>query len=722
MMNEFEQAKRIKRRRIRVLFVVGIFAFSFIAITVQLVRYQIIDSEKYKRLARKQYEKKFTLPPVRGNIYDRNGNVLVSNTQYVSFAADPKILGDKATAVANSFSKVFQKPASYYLDLLQRDPQRHFVWLERMVDPSIARKLENEKTHGIVIMNEAKRLYYYDDIASTLLGCTNIDNCGIAGLELRYEDALKGIPGSIVMQRDGLGRVRPSIDYPRQEPINGNELLLTIDVTYQSIVDEELKRGVEEQLAEGGLAIMMNPKTGEILALSVYPNENPNNLGAIDISKFRNRVVSDLFEPGSVFKIVTAAAAYENKIVSPSDRFYAEHGTMKVINNGKLVRVITDAHPSDWLTFQEAIEMSSNIVFAKVSKLIGEDRLYRMARDFGFGMITGIDMPGEVRGILKKPSGWSPTTLQSMSYGYEVGVTPLQIACAYAAVANGGVLMKPYVVAAVRSPKGKIVSVQKPTPIRKLLSHQTVELLQSAFEGVIKNGTGQLVCMKSINIAGKTGTSRKWADGQYQENTYTASFVGYFPAEDPQIVCLVMLDNPKAKGYYGGTTSGPVFRAIAERVISTSYKFSTTLVAQTETDKQMRVVPDVRMLTAPVAKKMLASYDLLSNVYGSGSLVLRQSPEPGKRVQKGDIVTLDLENNSSFTKGTVRVPNVYGMSVRRALNRLAMDDFDVRIHGSGKVVSQVPQSGEVVALGSRVLLNCEFPCAVTAITTSAGIE
>ncbi len=331
-------------------------------------------------------------------------------------------------------------------------------------------------------------------------------------------------------------------------------------------------------------------------------------------------------------------------------------------------------------------------------------------------------MPGEVRGILKKPSEWSPTTLQSMSYGYEVGVTPLQIACAYAAVANGGVLMKPYVVAAVRSPKGKIVSVQKPTPIRKLLSHQTVELLQSAFEGVIKNGTGQLVCMKSINIAGKTGTSRKWADGQYQENTYTASFVGYFPAEDPQIVCLVMLDNPKAKGYYGGTTSGPVFRAIAERVISTSYKFSTTLVAQTETDKQMRVVPDVRMLTAPVAKKMLASYDLLSNVYGSGSLVLRQSPEPGKRVQKGDIVTLDLENNSSFTKGTVRVPNVYGMSVRRALNRLAMDDFDVRIHGSGKVVSQVPQSGEVVALGSRVLLNCEFPCAVTAITTSAGIE
>lgn len=705
-MNDLEQ-KNQKYRKIRILSVLAVFSVLFIAIGTRLFVYQIVDSHKYKQLARKQYEKKFVLPAVRGSMYDRNGNVLVSNTQFVSYAADPKIVGDKAPVVAAAFAQVFQRPASLYLEKLQKDPSKRFVWLERQVHPSTVQRLDPEKIKGVVIINEPRRLYHYDDVASTLLGMTDIDNRGIAGLELQYNDVLHGVDGSVVMQRDGLGRIRPSLDYPRKDPIDGSDLILTIDITYQSIVDEELKRGVESFKADAGLAVVLNPKTGEVLALSTYPRQNPNDIGNVTLDVLRNRVITDIFEPGSVFKLVSASAVYESNLAKPEDRFFAENGKMKVHVGGKEVRVISDTHPYEWLTFQEAIEVSSNIVFAKVAKSIGSERFYRMARDFGFGMLTGIDLPGEVRGILRKPHEWSPMTLQSMSYGYEVGVTPLQIACAYAAIANNGVLMKPYVVAGVRNSKGDIVQTQMPTPIRRVVSQRTVDYLMQALEGVVMRGTARTVQLQSIRIAGKTGTSRKWVEGRYVDNTYTASFVGFFPVEDPQVVCLVMLDNPKTPVYYGGATSGPIFRAIAERIVSTSYKFSQAVLARSNDNVLTRVVPDVRMLTVPIATKLLASYGLVPNVYGNGTLIIRQSPEPGAKLQKGDAVTLILEQSTDIQKGMIRVPNVCGMSLRRALNRLVLDDFTVKIQGSGKVVAQVPSGGELVKVGSRVVVYCE---------------
>ncbi|MCX7983792.1 MAG: penicillin-binding transpeptidase domain-containing protein [Bacteroidetes bacterium] len=703
-MKEFEPHHR---QKLRIFSIIVVFCVLFLAISTRLFIYQIVDAEKYKQLARKQYEKKFILPAVRGCIYDRNGNVLVSNTQFISFAADPKIVGDKATLVAEAFAQVFQKPSSVYLEKLQKDPSKRFVWLERHVHPSVVQRFDPEKIKGVVVINEPRRLYHYDDIASTLIGMTDIDNRGIAGLELQYNSVLHGVDGSIVMQRDGAGRIRPSADYPRIDPVNGCDIVLTIDITYQSIVDEELKRGVEFYQADAGVALMLNPKTGELLALSTYPRVNPNELGDVDVAMLRNRAITDIFEPGSVYKIVTAAAAYEHKLVNPMDRFYAEKGKMRIQANGRDLRVITDTHPSEWLSFQEAMEISSNIVFVKVSKLIGSERFYRMARDFGFGMQTGIDLPGEVRGILRKPNEWSPITLQSMSYGYEVGTTPLQIACAYAALANNGILMKPYVVAEVRSPQGDIVQSQGPFPIRKVVSPSTVELLTRALEGVVERGTAKLVHLGNVRIAGKTGTSKKWVEGRYVESTYTASFVGFFPIEDPQIVCLVMLDNPKTPVYYGGATSGPIFRAIAERVVSTSYKFSKSVVIHSRNEIRSRVVPDVRMLTIPIAKKLLASYGLEPTIYGTGTLIMRQSPEPGTILHQGDAVSLILEQNASVHKGLVEVPHVCGMSLRRALNRLVLDDFEVKIHGTGKVISQTPNGGEIVKVGSRVMLYCE---------------
>ncbi len=689
------------------------FALFFIVITVRLVKIQLLDMAKYKTLARKQYERTFILPATRGDIFDRKNNVVVSNTMFVSFAADPHIIGDHRDHIADIFSHVFGKPRSFYLEKLNetgehQNPKR-FVWLERRVKPEIAHRVESAKLEGIVVMNEPKRLYHYDELAGALLGFTNIDNKGISGIELQYDNNMKGIHGSVVMQRDGLGRVRPSADYPRREPINGNDLYLTIDVTYQAIMDEELKHGVEVNKADGGCAVMLNPKTGEVLAISISPCINPNDISTIDVAAARNRVVSDMFEPGSVFKLVTASSAYENNLVTPGTRFNAEHGKMKVPLGGTKFRLIRDTHEYNWLTFQEAIELSSNIVFAKVGKVLGGENLYRQARKFGFGMMTGIDLPGEVRGVLKKPtdSDWSGTTLQTMSYGYEIGATPIQIASAYGAFANKGVLMKPYVVAKIIDHNGTILMEQTPQAVRRVFSQRTWNQLMPAFEGVVERGTGKEVRIKGVRIAGKTGTSRKYQDGKYVTNNYTASFAGFFPVEDPQIVCLVMMDNPRTQGYYGGTTSGPVFHAIAERVIATSYKFSGTALAQEPFANGTIALPDVRMLQPSIAKKMLENSGLTCQVFGKGTLVIKQTPEPGKKLEKGEVVSLIL--NGEFTvasDGMITVPDIRGMSIRRAMNRLVLDEFNVTVQGSGVVTQQIPPAGERTRPGSSIALTC----------------
>ena len=689
------------------------FLTFFALIVVRLTKIQVIDSSKYKALARKQYERSFILPATRGNIFDRNGNVIVSNTIFLSFAADPKMIGDNREHMAETFADIFGKPCSFYLEKLRETDEnqnsKRFVWLERRVRPEIAHRIESARLEGIVMMNEPKRLYHYDELAGALLGYTNIDNKGISGIELQYDNEMKGVDGSVVMQRDGLGRVRPSADYPRREPINGKDIYLTIDVTYQAIADEELKQGVEANKADGGCVLIVNPKTGEVLALSIYPFINPNDAGTSDMAAARNRVVSDVFEPGSVFKIVTATAAYENNLVTPEMRFNAEHGKMKVALGRNKFRFINDSHEFDNLTFQEAIEMSSNIVLAKVGKLIGGEKLYRQARDFGFGMATGIDLPGEVRGVLKKPSDhdWSGTTLQTMSYGYEIGATPLQLACAYAALANKGVLMKPFVIAKMKGTDGRMIFEQNPEAIRRVMSQQTQSELISAFEGVVERGTGKEARINGIRIAGKTGTSRKYLNGKYAANSYTASFIGFFPVDDPQVVCLVMMDNPKTKGYFGGSTSGPVFRSIAERVITTSYKFSRTAVAQEPVISGMVSVPDVRMLQPSLAKKMLSSYGLGSQIFGTGTIVIKQTPEAGKQVEKGEAVSLILNGEAVVAShGMIAVPDVRGMSVRRAMNRLVSDEFEIKVLGSGVVTQQLPAPGECAQLGSSIVLLC----------------
>lgn len=694
------------------------FALFFLLVAARLVKIQVLEADRYQSVAKKQYEQTITLPGIRGNIYDRNGNVLVSNTMFVSFGADPKIVGESAVKIAERFSKVFERPKSFYLERLasSEKSQRRFIWLERHVRPEKVRRIDTGSLEGIVVINEPKRLYHYDELAAPAIGFTDLDNKGISGVELQLDEELRGRDGYVVMQRDGLGRARPSADYPRVDPANGNQVVLTLDLAYQSIAEDELRRGVEANKADAGLVVMINPKTGEILALAHYPSINPNDLIRVNLSLAKNRAVSDMFEPGSVFKIVTAASAYEYSLVSPEQKFNAEGGTYKVTLPRGVVRLIKDTHEHDWLTFQEAVEVSSNIVMAKVSTGIGAERMYRQARDFGFGIPSGIDLPGEVRGRLKKPHEWSGTTLQTLSYGYEVAATPLQIAASYAAIANKGVLMRPFFVREVRNQKGDVLREQRPQMIRRVVSDKTAALLSEAFEGVVERGTAKEVKLSTVRIAGKTGTSRKVVDGQYVSGSYTSSFVGYFPVEDPQIVCLVMMDNPRARGYYGGLTSGPVFRNIAKRIVNTSANFSRSPASRLAEEHGPGItVPDVRTLQLHIAEKILDGLDLKTQTFGTGDVVVRQAPEAGKKAEKGDVITLALNSEQTVEGDRVVVPNLHGMSIRRAINRLVIDEFEADVVGSGVVVQQTPTAGTHAKPGARVRIVCE-PRPYTAAT------
>jgi cell division protein FtsI (penicillin-binding protein 3) len=678
----------------------------FAVVTVRLVQVQLVDAGKYREMARRQYEAKVPLPALRGNIVDRHGRMLVSNEMTVSFAADPKLIGGRSGSVAERFARAFGRPARYYREKLSAEGRR-FVYLERRASAQYARSIEASEKEGLVVIREPRRLYHYERIGGQVIGFTDVDNNGLSGVELSLDRYLKGTGGYVIMQRDGRGGKRPSVDYPRVEPVNGYSVVLTVDVDYQTIAEEELARGIERTRSDGGLVIMLDPSTGEVLAMANYPPVNPANLRRFTQEDLRNRAITDLVEPGSVFKLVTASAALERKLVTLEQKFFAENGLWLAPLPGTRPQKIEDTHAYGTLTFQQAIENSSNIVFAKVSEKVGAEALYTMARNYGFGVETGVDLPGEINGALKKPVEWSGTTLRTMSYGYEVGVTPIQLVTAYGALANGGVLMKPYIVRQVIDTNDEPVMESHPQTVRRIVSPDVARLLTRCLEGVVERGTATAAKIPGVRIAGKTGTSRKFVDGKYESGNYTASFVGFFPAENPRVVCLVMLEHPKAGGYTGGVASAPIFREIAVKTLALAGRVRSTPTPPAADSLRGPVVPDMVNLRVAVAQQMLEARGFAADTRGAGPFVLRQSPAAGTKLASGGTVTLQTEESPARLTGTTVVPALRGMSVRRAISRLADRRLEVSVSGSGVVVSQSPPAGQSVKPGTRVVIRCE---------------
>lgn len=546
--------------------IVTLLTLATLGLVVKLFYLQIIKHDYYTDKAKSIQLKKTNINATRGKIFDSRDNELVTSTKSLLVAADPTIIHrmpKRKKQFIEYLARIMQKPAKYYYKLVQ-DTNVKYVVLEKEVNIKFKEKLIENQFFGVIVKENYERIYPYDHLAAHILGFTNSDGIGISGLELQFDSILSGKPGFMVLKRDLRSNLHASADLPNIPPIDGYNLHLTIDINLQSIVEYELAKGVENYAANAGSVIVMNPQTGEILALASNPQFNPNIPIERKSSWVRNRAINDEYEPGSTFKMITAAAAIEEKLVSPQDVFSGFGGVYKVGDY-----TIRDVHPLGNITFRQAVEQSSNIVFAQVASKIPRKTFYKYIRDFGFGLLTDIELPGEIRGRIPKPDNITPMLQKYIGFGYGISATPLQMLCAYCAAANGGNLVKPYIVKKFTDNNGNTIYENKPKIIRKVISKETSDKIKDLFVGIIENGTGKTAKIQNLKIAGKTGTSQQLVEGEYSKAHYNASFVGFFPVENPQIAMIVVLDNPKTN-YYGGATAAPIFRNIALRIVNSS--------------------------------------------------------------------------------------------------------------------------------------------------------
>jgi cell division protein FtsI (penicillin-binding protein 3) len=534
---------------------------GFGVILFRLVTLQVLQAAELTARADRQHQKTVTLEGARGTVTDRHGKVLAMNVEVPSIFGVPTSL-DSPAGAARSLSPVLHIRREEIEKKLRQD--KHFVWLARKVEPEQGHRLEQLSIDGIGIVMEGRRFYPKGPLLSHVLGFVGMDGLGLEGLERRYESQLHGEKRLTILQRDALGRTVFPKGLREQVPATGQSLTLTIDEVIQYIAEKELEEAVDHAHAKSGTIIVLEPRSGGVLAMAVSPRFDPNAVASLTADRWRNRTLTDTYEPGSTMKLVVAAAALEEKVMMPGSMLFGENGRMSVANT-----TIHDHEKLGWMTFAQMIQKSSNIGAAKTGMLLGEQRLYRYLQAFGFGQRTDIDLPGEVAGLLKSPREWGRRSLASISMGQEVGVTPLQMVSAVSAIANDGVLMKPYVVSEVRDQKGQPVREILPQVKRRVVSPGTARTLTAIMEGVITNGTGMKAAIPGFRVAGKTGTAQKVdpRTGAYSSALSIGSFVGFVPADAPRLAMIIVIDEPQGEAW-GGVVAAPVFRRVGEQVLT----------------------------------------------------------------------------------------------------------------------------------------------------------
>ena len=621
---------------------------------------QVIRGADLRAQSNNQGENRVILSAVRGKIRDRNHIPLAENIIHYSFAIHPEEVENRQEIIT-SFSSATGRSRDYYEGRLNNSSP--YVYLERNLRSEVSRELMKIRDRGLITNRHGYRFYPHQKIASQVLGFTNVDNLGLEGIEKQFDNHLKGRDGWIVLQRDGKGRNWRNHAYPRRDPMDGSDIILTLDLNYQAILQDELSRRVVQTGAAGGMGLLVEPHTGRILALACLPDFDPNEPAASVREAYKNRIITDQFEPGSTFKIVTATAALTYNTVGIQDEFNCEDGSY--VYRGQ---VIEDWNNFGLLTFPQIIANSSNVGTVKIAETVGNSRIYTTGRKFGFGTITGIQFPGETKGVLKETDQWSGISLAEISLGYEVSVTTLQLAAAYSAIANGGFLMKPFLVDRIIHPTGKVTYTASPQLIRKVASQPVMEQLTGMLRQVVETGTGTSARIKGWNIAGKTGTSKKYLNGKYSDTKFIASFVGFFPAHDPIMTGVIILDEPKPGYHWGGTGAAPVFRECVKRIINSD---DSILVHRPQKKQEMN---ELIAMTEPVHKTA--------------------ATEPVTLITTGTIAKPEVENGMAY------VPDVRGKSLRRAINVLKNSGLTPKVRGSGTVVWQSPAPGKMVKLNS----------------------
>jgi cell division protein FtsI (penicillin-binding protein 3) len=650
----------VLRRRLTV--AAGVLAFWVLGIEARLVVLQVVQHDELSARAERQQSETQKTPGKRGEIYDRKGRLLAYSVDADTVYAVPTDIKDPVKAAAllcGAFDECTKKDRDQLVERLSRKRPRggltSFQYVRRRATPIETKRIAALEMKGIGFMKESKRFYPNRELAAHLIGYVGTDNAGLHGIEATYDKTVRGREGTLLVQTDARGHAFSRLDRP---PTTGGSLELTIDEHLQYIVERELKAGVEAARADGGTAVAMDPYTGEILAMASWPTFNPNQYGGTSDAALRNRAVQDLYEPGSTFKLVTASAAIEEKVITPDEIIDVSAGLIRFGS-----RVVNDMHRYGPLSFTDVIVKSSNVGAIKVGLKVGAERMGLYIRRFGFGRASSPDFPGESPGIVWDPSKLNDSALASVSMGYQIGVTPLQMAAAASVIANGGTLYEPHVVRAIV--KGGVRTAVPPKAVRRAILPGTAATLTSIMELVVTEGTARRAALASYTVAGKTGTADKLVNGRYSPSQQNVSFVGFVPSRNPVMTVIVMIDSPRLGGDTGGVIAAPIFKGIADASL-----------------RQMGVTPNIN----PAPPVLIARRD--------------QNPVTTAAASSAPaIVTM----TANMTDGG-GLPDLRGLSARDALRELARLGLTARMQGAGVVVDQTPAPGSMIEPGASCML------------------
>jgi len=641
--------------RTRVLVLAGILTLAFAGVIGRLGWLQVVRHGDLAGMAERQYSRTVVLQAQRGPIVDRQGAALATSSPAESLFAQPRAVGDPVRFAARLAPLLAMPERELHAALTSGKP---FVWLRRRLPPATAAEIRALREPGLGFLPEALRLYPNRELAAHVVGFEGADG-GLEGIERAMNDVLSGSSGKAVVGRDALGR-EVVTEAVVQQPRPGQGVMLTLDRTIQYLAEREIDAAYRRTQAKAAMAVAMDPRNGDVLAMAIRPTFNPNAfLDAPSRDHWRNRAVTDPFEPGSTFKVIMAAAALQEGVVRPDERIYAENGRITIAKT-----TIHDWKKYGWLTFGEVLQNSSNVGSIKVGLALGRDRYYRYMTAFGFGAPTGVGLAGESRGQLRDPQRWSALSLPTMSIGQEISVTALQMVAAFGAIANGGTLMQPRLVRALFDADGRETRRFGPRAVRQVISPETARTLTGLMTQVVVAGTGHNAAIPGYDVAGKTGTAQKLdpTTRRYSRNPGVLSFIGFAPSDAPRLVMLVMLDEPKNEKW-GSEAAAPIFSAIGGEVLryldvpprdaaalsivtgpaeTTGGRVHLASAAAAEAAGDTRIMPDLRGQPLRQALAALAPMGVAVKLAGRGGRVAEQTPSPGETLEAEAGVRLTL--------------------------------------------------------------------------------
>ncbi|HPG71284.1 MAG TPA: penicillin-binding protein [Syntrophales bacterium] len=635
--------------RFRIATMLALFLALFCALVFRAFHLQIMTGKTYKTLAEKQHRKTLQLYPERGIIYDRNGEKLAASILADSVFADPSKI-DNADEAAAQLAAVTGQPRKAIAQQISRS--KNFCWVARMITPAQSEQIRNLKMEGIYLIQEPKRFYPNRELAGQLIGFVGMDSNGLEGLEMRYDGYLRGEPEKILWGRDARGKKL----YMPERSVTGKKdeqlsLVLTLDSRIQHAVESNLKEAVLRTRARGGFIIVMDPRTGEILAMANNPVFNPNAYASAAADNKRNKAITDCFDPGSTFKPFLVAAAIEEGVVKESDRFYCENGAYRVAN-ATFHEANRKRHGV--LTVREILKYSSNIGSVKISEKLGREKFHGYIRNFGFGQKTNIELPGEIAGLLRPWQNWTQVDTSTVAFGQGVSVTAIQLVSALSAIANGGLLMQPHIVKKFVDSSGETVREFAPTPVRRVISAETARRMTAMLTNVVgeQGGTGKNAALVNVDVAGKTGTAQKFdfAHKRFSSERVRTSFMGFFPSENPRFVMLVSIDEPQLHKW-GGEAAAPVFRSISQQLIRCfEHDIGETPPVR---EKEINAGARIQLVSTPAA----------------------------------------IPATGAAEEEEAAMPDFRGMTVRQALKAAQDRGLTMNVTGSGWAVSQRPAAG-----------------------------